>query len=139
MTQVGNVEINQQSDATSAQFQVGEKLCGVDWQQCFHGFKFNDHTVLDQKIDSISGVEMHAAVDDWKAQLVFEMQAIERELVMQAGVICAFQHAGTQRAVDAHRGVEDPLSDVFVEHQNGFPVSTVSSVVMVGQVQRPDR
>jgi hypothetical protein len=67
------------------------------------------------------------------------MQTINRELVMQARVIGAFEHPGTERGVNFHGAVDDPLSDVFVKHLDSSSVSSVSAVVLSLNLQEAPR
>ena len=60
---------------------------------------------------------------------MLEMQSIHRELVVQARLIGAFKHPGTQGAMHLHRGFDDPLGNVFVKHRDFSSVFSVSSVV----------
>ena len=79
------------------------------------------------------------SISDGQPNLVLEMQTIDRELVMHACVIGAFEHPSSERGVNLHRAVDNPLSNVFVKHLLFCSVSSVSTVVFCVDMQQAPR
>lgn len=68
-------------------------------------------------------------VNDWKANLVFKLQAIDCELVPKTGLVGAFQHTGAEGTVDFECSLKNSLRDRLVKHRGLLSVSSSSSVV----------
>ena len=98
-------------------------------EQILYSFQLNDDPVFDEKVDSITCIELNVLVDHGKPDLVFKMQTIDSELIVQAGLIGAFQEPRAKGRVNFHRGIDDSTGDVFVQHRVLTSVSAVSSVV----------
>ncbi len=75
---MGNVEINEQPDLKSTEFQIGQNLSEMQGKQFLHGLDLHSDALFDNEIDAICGVKLNAAVDDWKPYLVCERNAILR-------------------------------------------------------------
>ena len=62
LTQVCDVEVDEQSDALATQFEVGEQLCFVHRKDGFNRFHFDDHFVFDKQVDSVAELDDDAIV-----------------------------------------------------------------------------
>src|SRR5262245_46016299 len=113
-----DVEVEQESDLVAAQLQIGDQLCGVQRQQFFNGFDFDDDAVFEQEVDSIAGVESYAAVHDRQTNLVLKLYAARHELMAETSAVRTFQQPGSERAVNLHRGFDDALRDGSVKHMD---------------------
>jgi cell division protein FtsX len=56
-----DVEIDEQADAATREFQIRQELRFVDREQALYGFQFNDHAVFDQQINPIAAVYLNIA------------------------------------------------------------------------------
>jgi len=91
LTQVRDVEVNEQSDPLATQFEVGEQLCLVDRKDGLKRFHFDDHLVFDKQVDAIAELDDKAIVFDRKGFLRFEGDAEALQFVTKARSIRTFQ------------------------------------------------
>jgi hypothetical protein len=91
LTQVRNVEVNEQSNTLATQFEVGEQLCFVDRKDGLNRFHFDNHFVFDEQIDAVAELDDEAIVFDCKWFLRFEGDAEALQFVTQARSIRTFQ------------------------------------------------
>jgi hypothetical protein len=129
LAQVGYVEVDQQADLATTQLQIRKQLGSVEWEQFFNCLDLDDDAVFDEKIHAITRIELYSLVNNRKPHLVPEMQAVDSELIVKARLVGAFKHSRTQCGVNFHSGMQNSLSDRFMEHQVFTSVSFVSSVV----------
>jgi hypothetical protein len=81
LTQVRDVEIEQQPDVVTTEFQIGHDLRKMKRQQFFHRLKFYDDAVFDQEVDAIPSVESDLLIRDWQPDLMTEFQSVGAKLI----------------------------------------------------------
>jgi hypothetical protein len=91
LTQVRDVEVDEQSDTLATQFEVGEQLCFVDRKDGLNRFHFDDHLVFDEQIDAVAELDDEPIVFDRKWFLRFEGDAEALQFVTEARSIRTFQ------------------------------------------------
>jgi hypothetical protein len=126
---MGNVEIDQETDLATTQLQIRKQLGSVERQQFFNCLDLDNDAVFDKKVDAISGLEVDSLINDRQPDLVFEMHAVDSELIVKTRLIGAFEQSCTQRGVHLHRRGENSFGDRFMEHQVFTSASSASSVV----------
>jgi hypothetical protein len=136
VTQVGDIEVDQQADTVTTESEIGHHLCVVERVQFFHGLQFDDDAVFDEEIDPVSRIDPDVAVADWKSYLMFESQSIHTKLVSEAGVIRAFEAAGSNDSVNLEPGSDDAFRKRVVCHHES-PLS-VLCVLSGGEVEVSD-
>ena len=72
----------------------------VKRKQSVYGFQLNDDAVLDEEVDSVAGIQGYGLVHHRKTKLVLEMQAVDGELIVQAGLIGTLKKASAESRVD---------------------------------------
>jgi hypothetical protein len=121
------------------ELQVGENLSEVQREQFLHRLEFDDDAVFDDEVNSVGGIELNAIIDDWKPDLMHEVDSIFRQLVAETRVIRTFQAAGSQSRVYFQRGAKNLFRDRSVQAQFLTSASSVSSVVASFEMQRSVR
>jgi hypothetical protein len=91
LTQVRDVEVNEESYTLATQFEVRQQLCFVDWMDGLNRFHFDDHLIFDKQIDAIAELDDKAIVFDRKWFLRFEGDPEALQFVTKAGSIRTFQ------------------------------------------------
>jgi hypothetical protein len=126
-----NIEINEKTHSSVAEFQVGKKLRGVERQQFFHCFEFHDHAVFDKEIDSVPGIKLKAFIKNGQTKLVLKLHSSDCEFVKKASGVGAFKQSRSERSVYFKCRLNDSFGHVFMEHEAMTSVSSVSSVVEI--------
>jgi len=137
VTEVGNIEVDEQAELMVTQFQVRQNLRKMERKQFLHCFEFNDDAILDNEVDAISRIELDVVIDDRKSHLMCEGDAIFGELIAEARIVCALKATSSKGGVHFESGSENPLRDRSVQAQSISSVSSVSSVVASVPVQAP--
>jgi hypothetical protein len=83
-------------------------------------------------LDSICGFEFDTVVGNWKADLMFEIDAVRRQLMARACVIEALKAASSQGRMDFESRGQNAFRDRSVQAQL---IPSVSSVVASFPVQ----
>ena len=109
--QVDHVEVDEETERSAAEFEVGDDLRLMDRANCVHRLDFYDDEVLNEEVHTISDFELYAVINDEKPNLTYGPDARFPELVMQAGLVGAFQQAGAQLGMDFHRRRNDLVAD----------------------------
>ena len=129
VTQMRNIEIDQQPELVATEFQIGENLGEMQREQFLHCLQLQNHAIFDDEINPVGCVELNAVIDDGESHLMGEADAVSRELVAKAGAVSAFKTAGSQCCVHSESGAEDPFCDRSVKAQFFTSMSSASSVV----------
>ena len=85
-----HVEVDQEAQRFSVQFQIRENLCRVNRMQFRDSFDFNDQHLLNYKIQPVSAIEMNLFVANWQWLLSLKMEASLRQLVSQTFFVRGF-------------------------------------------------
>jgi len=126
---VRDVEINKQPDVVATELQIGHNLGEMKRKQCFHGLKFDDDAVFDEKVDAISRIQRHILIRDRKPDLMRELQSIDTKLVGEASVVGAFEAACAESAMDFEGGRDDLFCQRVIDHCRPISASPASSAV----------
>ena len=89
--QVDDIEIDEQSERSAAEFEVGDDLSLMNGRDAVHGLDLYDNNILDQQVHSISNFEFYAAIDDGKPDLTRGSNTRFLQFVMQARLIGALE------------------------------------------------
>jgi hypothetical protein len=127
VAKMDHVEVDEQPDFTSTELQVGEELCLVNRKDGFNGFQFDDHLLLDPQVDPVPGIEPAAAIDQRQWMLQFDPKPFQRQFLVQAESIGAFEQPRAKRRVNLDRTTQDPARHLIVTTASA--VSFVSPVV----------
>jgi hypothetical protein len=117
---MGHVEVDEQPYLETTEFQIGQYLCKMQREQFLHCFEFENDAVFDDEIDSVSGVQLNAVIDDRKPHLMCERDTVLRELIAETCVVSAFKAAGTEFAVDFESGTENLFRNRSVQSQINY-------------------
>jgi hypothetical protein len=98
-------------------------------EQFFHCLEFNEYAVFNNEVDSISGFELYAVVDDGKPNLMPETDPVDGQLMTEACVVSALQAASSESAMDLESGADNPFRNRSVQAQSSSSVSSASSAV----------
>ena len=129
MSQVWNIEVDQQSHRTCAELEIRQNLRQVNRQQFFNCLNLDDDAVFNQKVDAVSAFDGDTLIEDRQTDLAFKTQSISGELVLQARTVRTLKKAGAKGSMNLDRRVDYSLGYVIVEQRKVFSVSSVSPVV----------
>ncbi len=73
-------------------------------QENFHALQLNDEASFDNEVDAVGAFQSDAAIDNWKADLVFKAQSSLRQFVVQTRIARTLEDTGTESAMHLHRG-----------------------------------
>lgn len=96
VAEVRHVEVDQESDRTTAHSQVGQQLRFVHRCRPCNCLDFNDHPVIDDDIHSIPGIDRATSVSDRKGYFRRMGNAPQSKFVTKADTICTFEQARTE-------------------------------------------
>src|SRR5262245_39598025 len=65
-----HVEVYQQPDLPSSNFEIGQQLCLMNWGQCFNTLRFNNDSVRNNEIWLVHLIEPQSFVFKWKRPAV---------------------------------------------------------------------
>jgi hypothetical protein len=86
-------------------------LFGVDGEESFEGFEFDDYEVVDDHVGSETFVEFQFVVGYGDGYLALGVEAAFVEFVGENYVVDSFEEAGAGSLVDLHGGVDDSGGD----------------------------
>ncbi len=89
--QVDDIEVDEQSERSAAEFEVGDDLSLMNGRDGVHGLDLHNNNILNQKIHAISNFKFHAAIDDGKPDLTRGSNTCFLQFVMQARLIGALE------------------------------------------------
>ena len=72
---------------------------------------------------------MNVTINNRQWNLALKMQSSSRELMIETGIVGAFERSWSQCTVDAYCGTDDFFCQFFVYSNNMTSASSVSSVV----------
>lgn len=107
LLQQRDVEVDEKSDAQSAQLQVGEKLCLMDRREGVNRFDLDQNSVLDHKVHSVSAFQVSLLVDDRQWHLPAECHASQGQLTCEAALVRRLQESGTELSMHLNCRVDD--------------------------------
>jgi hypothetical protein len=81
VSKMDNVEIDQQSDFTTAQPHVLQELCLVYGIDRFHAFDLDNHEIVNDEVNSISEVDLLAIVEHWQSDLTGDRESLLSKFV----------------------------------------------------------
>jgi len=116
MPHVQNIEIQEESQRETGQFEVRQQLSAMDGKDSFYAFQLENQTLFDDVIDAERSGKLNAFIDDRKMNLVLELKARFDEFVVEACVARAFQHSRAKRCVNLHRRVDHAPGDFIGSH-----------------------
>jgi hypothetical protein len=117
---VRDVEVQEESELQTGEFQVGKYLSPMDWQNSFHTFDFNDKAVFDDEVHAVGRRQANAVIHNGQVHLVLKMQTGLSQLVIQATIARAFENARAESSVHSHcSAVHDVTGFVGFHESNG--------------------
>jgi hypothetical protein len=120
-----DVEIDQQTATDPGQSHVGQHLRGKDVVQLVDGLQFHDDLAFDQQIQPITAVENDAPKRDGNRFLPFHSEAGFCQQMLEARLVCRFQHPRPQLPMDGDRRTDDRPSQRVPVHLCVLCVSAV--------------
>ena len=111
--QMHHVKIDQQTYTLSAKPQVRQQLGLVNRIDRANRLDFDNDGILDYHVDPISKIDSLSVIDDRQADLTGDPKFLFSKLMQKAGVISAFQKAGSEFRVNSHCGSNDSSSDLI--------------------------
>lgn len=99
--------IQKKTETTIFHFQVGEYLSPVHREDAIDGFVFNDDSVLNQHIDSISGIDLDFLLADRENHFTRDLESSFSELIRKAFLVSGLQEAWPERPMHLDRGIND--------------------------------
>lgn len=106
----GTVEVQEQPERMTTEFQVREQLRTVDRKHSLDALDFEDEALFDDKVHAICGFQLDTLVDNREPDLLLDVEAGLDHRVMQACVAGAFEDTGAERAVNIHRTTDDSVA-----------------------------
>jgi hypothetical protein len=116
MTQVGDIEIDQQTNAAATQFQVSEQLGLMERKELGDTLQFHYYEVFNEQVNSIAVVDFQITVDDGQRMFMLGPKSSELKFISHARLVRAFKQTRTERSVHLHGGTHDLTSDVVDFH-----------------------
>ena len=77
----------------AAQPQIGQQLRLMDRQESLNSFDFDDDETLDSQIDTVSGIDLDALVDQRENDLRFDREPELMQLPGETHLVCTFEQA----------------------------------------------
>ena len=108
-----DIEIEQQSDAAAAEFQVGQDLGDVDRLQSRNGFEFYDNQVFNEQIHTVARTQPKSVVNDGHRLLSLDTEITVEQFVRQACLIGRFQQSRAELSVDHDRRPDNKIGNFF--------------------------
>lgn len=81
-------------------------------QEVRQGLDLHNHQVVDEQVDSISGIELDAIVSHWKKHLGSNIEATLSQRMCEARDVGAFQQAWSKLGMHLHCGSDRALGDL---------------------------
>jgi hypothetical protein len=97
---------------------------GMDF---IYSLDFEKYAILDEIVDTESGVDAKFMIEDWEFQLVLKLRTKFSQLPAETRVIRLFDQSGAYRRVDRHRGFDYSTGDL-VYSQNGPTLCVLSGL-----------
>ncbi len=110
--QMGDVEIQEKSDAETTQLQIREHLCLVNVDERFHGLDLDEHLAFNTQIHAVRGINFDSIVYDWQYHFGFDMQSILSQFVNQTDLVGSLEQARPEGRVHFEPGAENSSRDV---------------------------
>ena len=102
ISQVGNVEVDQQADVNSAEAHVGQELCLMNRMDRVNAFNLDNHGVFNHEVHPKPQFDLLAFIDDRQADLRGYPQSTCSEFMCQARLIDTFEQPRSKYGVDLH-------------------------------------
>lgn len=134
VNQPPDVEVDQQPDSNLAQFQIREYLGLMDSDELVDGFHLNNHAVSYPKVQAIGKIDCDTTVSKRQRNLAFDPQALKDEVDCQTSLIRAFKQAWSQSPVNVDSASDNGLCHRIDLSEFLLSVTSVVSVVRIGEV-----
>jgi hypothetical protein len=105
------IEYEQQSAAASAQTQVDQQLCLMQWRDLLDGFHFQNIRLADQ-IGSLAAIERNTVICQRQIHLPRVTEPRLVKLIAQAPLVCALQQARTNQRMHPHRQADNLMGEI---------------------------
>src|SRR5215831_19481380 len=100
-----NVEIDKQTDASTAELDVRKQLSFVNRRDRLDRFHFDNDLRLNEKIDPIADFQLHAIEDDGKSDLAVDSQPSLAQQMGKASLVSTLEQSRPQFGVQIHRSI----------------------------------
>ena len=81
-------------------------MCLMDGRDHFDGLEFNEKPVADNQVEAVGGFDGASAINEGEGFLALDRNTGKRELNGEAFLVCAFQQAGPECAMNGQRRVD---------------------------------
>ncbi|HEV2103248.1 MAG TPA: hypothetical protein VGR58_10775 [Candidatus Acidoferrum sp.] len=108
------MEVEQQANSISREFQVSEHNSFVDWCNLLYGFQFNYDSVLDQDIDPVAAFEFHVFVDDRHWFLALMCDTAQDQFFAKTLLISRFKQAWAKKSMNLDGSADDFVGQFHV-------------------------
>jgi hypothetical protein len=101
--QVGDMEINQQTDSDAAQPHVRQKLRLMDWMNRFNALHFDDHELFDDQVDPVAQLDSFSVENHRQTNLAGNCKPAFSKFMSKTSLIRAPADPGRARRERAWR------------------------------------
>jgi hypothetical protein len=106
------VEVDDQPDATSGEFQVRDHLRRVNWSKTFDGLDLDNDAILDEKIQLIAALNPYRSVHQGHGHLSRECDPALKQLVFETCLVRRLEQAWAKHAMYFDCGTDYGLGDL---------------------------
>jgi hypothetical protein len=118
LTNGRHIEVDQQSETMTSQFQIGQGLSLMDRQERVNSLEVNDDAVLDKHIEPEPRIQSNAVIHHRQSKLRYYLQSSFLQLMDETSFIHTLQKSGTERAMYHKGGINDRLRDSIREFRD---------------------
>jgi hypothetical protein len=115
--QDGHVEVEQQRQLPAPQFEVGERLRSVHWEDSFDRFYLDHHSVGDKHIEPKAALKLHAFVNHRHWLLHPRRKASQSKLVRECPFVSCFGFPGSKFTMHLDGGADDFMGKLVRSHR----------------------
>jgi hypothetical protein len=114
LTQHGRVEVNQQPQVMTSEFEIALKLSLMNLEQGFDSLYLHNQSSLHYQVQAQSSLQLQALIDDGDKDLGLYFDAPLLQFVNQALFIDRFKQSGPECPVNFERSIQNRFSQ-FIE------------------------
>ena len=116
VSHVRHIEVQKEPELVTGQFEIGQELGAMNRQYPLDAFELNDEATLDDEIHPVCRGQLDTFVHDRQMHLMFESKTGFRQLVVEARIIGALEHSGTEGAVNPKGRSDDDVGCLIWSH-----------------------
>jgi len=136
VSQLGDMEVNEQSDSDTAQPHVRHQLRLMNRMDRLDAFHLDNDEGLDDQVDPVSQLDPFVVVNHRQPDLAGDSQAAFAQFMSKASLISALQQPRSEQRMNSHRTGNDCTADLVRAESCGrshptlipdFPCETLCS------------